>query len=206
MTADAPGASRPAERGAGPEPPAFARGAGLLAVAEVVGCYHWTERRSFELLGDWTVGITEPAAKAMIDRHAQHHAWRAAQWWDRLPVLAGANRAELASHPPRTVVAAFEVLGTMTETVSRLAGAYRVLLPRLAGAYRTHLSRANPLSEGPVIRTLGMALTDVEADWHEGDVALRGYLDEPRIAYSAAYTVARLEAVLAGAQPGVTMG
>ena len=45
-------------------------------------------------------------------------------------------------------------------TVEKLVGVYRVLLPRKIAAYTTHLQHANPVSDGPTIRALELALHD----------------------------------------------
>ncbi len=169
---------------------------GLTDTATCIGHYAYLERRGFEILGGWTVEVADPVAKAMVDRHAQHHAWRAGQWWDRLPMVAHLERDALIAPPPTPAVAMVDALGGLASTVGRLAGAYRVALPRLAATYRSHLETASPVADGPIIRTLRMVLADVEADWREGEVALHTSLTTPTETYAAAYAVARLEAIL----------
>lgn len=172
---------------------------GLMEAAETIGHHAWFERRGFEILGSWTADITDGAVKAMVDRHAQHCAWRAGQWRERLPVLAQVDRDDLVVAPPTSAAAMIEALGRLTAPVGRVAGAYRVAFPRLAARYRRHLSRTSPVADGPTIRTLTMLVADVEADWREGEVALHGLLTTPTETYAAGYTVARLEAIAAGA-------
>jgi hypothetical protein len=174
-----------------------------MAAAETIGHHVWFERRGFEILGSWTPELADGAVKAMVDRHAQHCAWRAGQLWERLPVLAHVDRAELVRAPPGPAVAMVEALGRLTAPVGRVAGAYRVALPRLAARYRRHLERSSPLADGPTIRTLEMVVTDVEADRREGEAALECLLTTPDQAYAAGHTVARLEAILVSpASPG----
>jgi hypothetical protein len=169
-----------------------------MAAAETIGHHVWFERRGFEILGSWTPELADGAVKAMVDRHAQHCAWRAGQLWERLPVLAQVDRDELVRAPPTPAVAMVEALGRLTAPVGRVAGAYRVAFPRLAARYRRHLERTSPVSDSPTIRTLEKVLTDVEADWREGEAALECLVTTPNGAYDAGYTVARLEAILAG--------
>ena len=61
----------------------------LEDAARLAGSHRWIESRLFEILGGWVASTEEVHAKLLFDRHSQHHAWRAAQWWDRLPVSSG---------------------------------------------------------------------------------------------------------------------
>ena len=176
---------------------------GLMEAAETIGHHVWLERRGFEILGSWTADIADGTIKSMVDRHAQHGAWRAAQGWDRLPVLAQVDRPDLVVAPSAPAAAMVEALRGLTSPVARVAGVYRVALPRLAARYRRHLARTSPVADGPTIRTLTMLLTDVEADWREGEGSLHRLLATPSETYEAGTTVARLEAILVGASPGI---
>jgi hypothetical protein len=178
--------------------------AGLLGTAATLGRLVWCERRGFEILGGWAPAFTDPRLEAALDRHAAHHAWRADQLWDRLPVLAQVDRAALVGAPDGPVAAMAGVLARLDDPVGRLAGAYRVAQPRLASAYRGWLGGANPVSDGPAMRTVAMVLADLEADRAEGEDLLQVALTTSAAAYTAGFTVARLDAVLAGASPGVT--
>lgn len=175
---------------------------GLMEAAETIGHHVWFERRGFEILGSWTTELADSAIKAMVDRHAQHCAWRAGQGWERLPVLAQVDRDDLVAAPSTPAAAMVEALGRLTTPVGRVAGAYRVALPRLAARYRRHLSRTSPVVDGPTIRTLRMLLADVEADWREGEASLHRLLTSSTETYAAGSTVARLEAILVGEPPG----
>ncbi|MGI8751673.1 MAG: hypothetical protein ACR2MN_05070 [Acidimicrobiales bacterium] len=173
-----------------------------MEAAETTGHHVWFERRGFEILGSWTTELADGAVKAVVDRHAQHCAWRAGQWWERLPVLSQVDRDALVVAPTTPAAALVEAIGHLSAPVERVAGAYRVALPRLAGRYRSHLSRTSPLADGPTIRTLTMLLADVEADWREGEASLHGLLTTPAETYAAGETVARLEAILVGGPGG----
>ncbi|MDQ2727203.1 MAG: hypothetical protein M3Y91_04915 [Actinomycetota bacterium] len=176
---------------------------GLMEAAETIGHHVWFERRCFEILGSWTAELADGAIKAMVDRHAQHCAWRAGQGWDRLPVLSQVDRDGLVVAPETPAAAMVEALAHLTAPVERVAGAYRVAFPRLADRYRSHLSRTSRLSDGPTIRTMTMLLADLEADWREGEVTLHGLLTSPTETHAAADTVARLETILVDASPAV---
>ena len=152
--------------------------------AATVASHCWVESRMFEILGSWVESTTEVEAKLMLDRHSRHHAWRAGQWWERLPVLADVDRDGLlhsaARHPwdePLRAVSA------MSSTVTRLAAAYRVALPRICTGYVRHRSAADCVRDGSTIRTLGILQPDVAADWLEGEHRLQALLtDRPAIA------------------------
>lgn len=175
---------------------------GLFDQAAALGHLVWCERRCFELLGGWAPELDDPALAAAADRHAQHHAWRAGQLWDRLPVLAQVDRQDLVNAPAGPAAALAGELARLRTAVGRLAGAYRVAHPRLAAAYRAWQAGANPVSDGPALRTVGQVLADLEADRAEGEDLLQAAIATPSDAYAAGFTVARLEAVLAGRSSG----
>ena len=103
----------------------------LDEAARRAGGHRWVEARLFEILGGWVASTDEVDAKLLFDRHSQHHAWRADQWWDRLPVLADVDRPGLVVAPSPGVGALAGGLADLDGTIPRLAGAYRVALPRL---------------------------------------------------------------------------
>jgi hypothetical protein len=164
--------------------------------ARLAGGHRWVEARFFEILGGWVTSTADVDAKLLFDRHSQHHAWRADQWWDRLPVLADIDRTSLVVAPSPEAAVAADDLAALEGTVARLAGAYRVGLPRLAGGYQRHRSQTNPASDGAAIRTLDLLLPDVAADWREGEILLQCLLTDDAAVQEAASTVARLERVI----------
>ena len=193
--------------------------------ARRAGAHRWVESSLFALLGGWVPTTPEPEAKLLLDRHSQHHAWRAAQWWDRLPVLADVDREGLTVAPPGALgaaVAAADAAATPAPatpdaaapaatpdaatpdapqpatTIARLAVTYRVLAPRQRAAYRRHRADADPVADGATLRTLAIVTADVESDWHEGEAVLQSLVDAtPGGAAMAAAAVARLEALWA---------
>ncbi|MDA8282486.1 MAG: hypothetical protein M0Z42_04110 [Actinomycetota bacterium] len=144
--------------------------------AAMVGGHCWIERRLFEVLGAWGAAAGAAGVVAMLDRHSQHAAWRAAQWWDRLPVLAGVDREALVTAP-----AGWEVLLGLAGghlqapdgDAALLAVAHRVALPRLVARYRGHRGQATAVADGPVIRTLAQVAHDARSDWEEGESFLQ---------------------------------
>ena len=151
----------------------------------------------FEILGGWVASTDEPALKLLLDRHAQHHAWRASQWWDRLPVLSDVERDGLVAPPGPGVAGAIDEIAGCAGDVSRLAASYRFALPRMFAAYQHHRASASPVSDASSIRTLGLVGADLASDWGEGEVALQGLIRSGASADEAGATVARLERLLA---------
>ena len=168
----------------------------LDEASRLAGGHRWTESRLFEITGGWVASTAEVEAKLLFDRHSQHQAWRAAQWWDRLPVLAEVDRDALAVPPAPSAEPAAAVLAGLDSTVARLAGAYRVAHPRLFAAYHRHRLKADPTSDGSAIRTLDLLVPDVAADWREGELLLQRLLTDDNAVQTAAATVAQLERIL----------
>lgn len=164
--------------------------------ARLAGTHVWMERRLFEVLGGWVTTTPEPDAKLLLDRHSHHHAWRAGQWEDRLPVLADVDRAAMAATPDPDMAPAVDRLAGLEGTAARLAGVYRFAVPRLWAAYDRHRRLAGPVADGSTLRTLGMVAHDLAADWQEGEAVLQNLLSTPDEVAAAASTVGMLEAVL----------
>jgi hypothetical protein len=160
--------------------------------AALAGGHCWLERRLFERLGAWSPAVSAPAAKLLLDRHAQHAAWRAQQWWDRFPILAQIDRDQLVAAPtPWGTVLAEDPPGDAPGDATILAVVYRVLLPRLSARYDRHLDLTSPVADGPVIRSLGQVGADVRADWAAGERVLQDLLtDRAEVGETAAAVAA----------------
>jgi hypothetical protein len=166
--------------------------------ARLAGGYCWAESRLFEVLGGWVATTSHNDAKLMFDRHSRHHAWRAGQWRDRLPVVADLDPESLIRPPSPRLEATYRALADLDGAVARLAGAYRLALPRLAGSYGGYQHRANPVSDSSGLRTVDMVRRDVHRDWRDGELLLQAVLaDDPSIT-QAALTVAALERLAVG--------
>lgn len=177
----------------GPE----ASGMTLYDAATVIGGHVWTERRLFEVLGSGVAALPDAAAKGLVDRHAAHAAWRAKEWWDRLPVLAVVDRPTLVAPPTAGIAAAYDLLGGLAGDVAFLAGIYRVALPRLIVAYRRHGARTAPAADGAVRRTIERVAPDLESDRAEGEEWLQSLLVDVPSVDGAAAAVAAAERLLA---------
>jgi hypothetical protein len=170
----------------------------LFDTAGLVGGHVWAERRLFEVLGAAAKVLSDPPAKALVDRHAAHAAWRAGQWWDRLPVLAVVDREALIVSPGPGFTAACDRMGSRTDDVSFLAGIYRVFFPRLAAGYRSHALLTAPVADGPIRRTLERVGPDLEGDRGEGESWLQSLLVDVTTVQAAAGAVSSIELLFVG--------
>lgn len=161
----------------------------------------WVERRLFTLLGEWVPSTAGSDLKLMLDRHSQHCAWRAAQWWDRLPELADVDRDSLVAPPPGGLEAALAAMADLATPVGRLAACYRVALPRLWSAYASHRLVASAVGDPSSLRTLGIVSADVAADWMEGEATLQSLLGGPGEVEEAGAVVVAVERLLIGEAP-----
>jgi hypothetical protein len=141
--------------------------------ARLCGRNRWIEARLFEVLGGWVPSTPEAEVKLMFDRHSQHSAWRAAQWWDRLPVVAGVDRDELVVAPSPGWAQAMDALARTGGTAPRLAAAYRAVMARQYGAYERDRSLSDGPGDASTARTLAIVQADLERDWLEGEVLLQ---------------------------------
>ena len=173
----------------------------LHVTASLVGGYRWIEQCLFEVLGRAAAQATRPGLRVHLDAQAARHAWHASLWADRLPVRDGVSADELTVAP----AAAARILGVLdgveSDTMSLVAGLYRVVLPRLVTGYRSHLAVAAPVSDGPVIRALGLVLSDEVEDWNGGERLIQGLLTRPDDVARAAALVTELESAVVEAGP-----
>lgn len=164
--------------------------------ARLAGGHRWIENRCFEVLGGWVIDLGVDAA-VMVDRHSRHHAWRADQWWDRLPVLARVERDSFCLAPSPGWSAGLDALAALSGQDARLCAAYRVVIPRLHSRYSAHLAVAGEAADGSSRRTLGIVMADLAADWHEGERVLEDVLGSAS-SVAAMGSAAEIDALLAG--------
>src|SRR6266511_12624 len=121
---------------------------GVVESARRVGNYKWIEMRLFEALGGWVATVPELDVKLRMGTHCYKHAWHAELWHKRLPELREMNPERLTA-PANDGVAAF--MAAMTEpeapeqTIEKLVGVYRVLIPRKIAAYTYHLNNTSTI-------------------------------------------------------------
>src|SRR3954463_13331138 len=172
---------------------------GLFPVEESarrVGNYKWTEMRLFEVLGGWVATVPELDVKLVLGRHTYHHAWHSELWHKRLPELREMNQERLNQPPNDDYIAFMDAVREPEgpdETIEKLVGVYRVLLPRLIGAYTYPLNGTSTITDAPTIRSLKFALQDDFEDWRDGEMLLQSLIDTPAKADRAARRQQELE-------------
>ena len=140
------------------------------------GAYAWAERRLFELTGAWAASEPTPAVRIHLDVVSGQHAWHAGLWWDRLPALASVEPEALVRPWGPVLPPAFDALAASSDTVERLAGLYRFVVPRLLVTYGDHLRRTAPVADAPAIRALRLVRRDETEEWEVGEGLLQSVL------------------------------
>ena len=152
--------------------------------ATLAGGFRWCELALWRTCSTWAPTTPVPAAAVCLDVLASHAAWRAEQWWARLPVLASVDRDDLVVPPPgwAALIAATEGsegaghADALHGATGRLAVVSRVLLARLAAGYAAAQVGAQGPAAGPLARTLGQVVADVAGDWQRASTVLAGLL------------------------------
>jgi hypothetical protein len=170
--------------------------------ARRVGAYKWIEMRLFEALGGWVATIPEIDIKLRLGTHCYHHAWHAELWHKRLPELREMNQERLTAPANEGVEAFMKAMTEPTEadqTIEKLVGVYRVLIPHKIAAYTYHLNNTSTITDAPTIRSLNFILQDEFDDWRDGEMLIQSLLTAPEDAQRAANHQAKLEALMIAA-------
>jgi hypothetical protein len=174
---------------------------GIFSVEETarrVGNYKWAEMRLFEALGGWVATVPELDVKMVLGRHAWFHAEHAKRWDERLPELREMNRERLTVPPNAEFEAFMDAVrepGDADQTIEKLVGAYRVLIPRFIGVYTYHLNGTSRITDAPTIRSLNFILQDEFETWRDGEMLLQSLIDSPAKAERAARRYETLESL-----------
>lgn len=171
----------------------------LAETARRVGSYAWVEMRLFEILGAWVASAPEVGVKLRFGTECYHHAWHAELWRARLPHLDQVDLDDLTAAANEQLEAFMAGLAAPAEpdqTIEKLVGLYRVLLPHKVTAYTEHLRAASIVSDAPIIRALNLALADELADWRSGEILVQAHLVSAGDVRRAADHQCRLEALM----------
>jgi hypothetical protein len=175
---------------------------GVEETARRVGHYKWIEMRLFEALGGWVATVPELDVKLRLGTHCYHHAWHSELWHKRLPELREMNPDRLTV-PPNPEMEAFVAALTEPEardqTIEKLVGVYRVLIPAKIAAYTYHRNNTSTVTDAPTIRSLNFALQDEFDDWRDGEMMLQSLIDSPAEIRRAADHQVRLQELLLAA-------
>ena len=175
---------------------------GLFDVEESarrVGIYKWTEMRLFEVLGGWVATVPELDVKLVLGRQCYHHAWHAELWDKRLPELREMNTERLCLPANAAAEAFMDALRepeAPEETIEKLVGVYRVLLPRKIAAYTYHLNGTSRITDSPTQRSLTFILQDEFDDWREGEMLIQSLIETPEELERATRRQQELEALI----------
>src|SRR4051812_48132003 len=88
---------------------------------------------------------------------------------------------ERLTRPANDSVVAFMTAMTEPEapdqTIEKLVGVYRVLIPHKIAAYTYHLNNTSTITDAPTIRSLKFALNDEFEDWRDGEMLLQSLIE-----------------------------
>lgn len=167
--------------------------------ARRVGNYKWIEMRLFEALGGWVATVPELDVKLRLGTHCYKHAWHADMWHKRLPELREMNPDRL-TEPANPEVEAFMNAvtepGEIDQTIEKLVGVYRVLIPHKIAAYTFHMNNTSTITDAPTIRILRLALQDEFEDWRDGEMLLQSLIETDEEVDRAVAHQAKLEKMI----------
>jgi hypothetical protein len=169
--------------------------------ARRVGHYKWTEMKLFEALGGWIATVPELDVKLRLGTHCYHHAWHADLWNKRLPELREMNtdRLTVPADGMEAFFAAMTEPEDQDQTIEKLVGVYRVLIPHIISAYTFHLNNTSTITDAPTIRSLKFALADEFEDWRDGEMIIQSLLETDEEVERAAAHQVKLEKLLLAA-------
>jgi hypothetical protein len=110
---------------------------------------------------------------------------------------------ERLTKPANDAVVVF--MDTLTEpeaadqTIEKLVGVYRVLIPHKIAAYTFHLNNTSTITDAPTIRSLKLVLNDEFEDWRDGEMLIQSLLETEEEVRRAADHQAKLESLLLAA-------
>src|SRR5205085_10655892 len=155
--------------------------------------------RLFEALGGWVATVPEMDVKIRLGTHCYKHAWHADLWHKRLPELREMNPDRLTQPANDAMVRFMHALTAPEapgETIEKLVGVYRVLIPHKVAAYTFHLNNTSTITDAPTIRTLKLALQDEFDDWRDGEMLIQSLIETDEEVERAAAHQVKLEKLL----------
>ena len=85
------------------------------------------------------------------------------------------------------------------QTIEKLVGVFRVLIPRKIAAYTYHMNATSRITDSPTQRSLGFMLQDEFEDWREGEMLLQSLIETPDDVERAARRQSELEQLILAA-------
>jgi hypothetical protein len=169
----------------------------LVETARRLGAYRWVELRLYEAMGGWVGSIPELDVRLAVGGACRAHAWHAEVWLDHFPLIRDLDPGSATVAADASVDRLLEEVAAATDTLERLVGAYRVVVPRLVAAYTAHANHTSAAADGPLTRTLGLVVADEAAGWRDGELLVQSLIATPDEARRAAEHHGRLEAIAA---------
>jgi hypothetical protein len=82
------------------------------------------------------------------------------------------------------------------QSIEKLVGVYRVLIPHIISAYTYHLNNTSTITDAPTIRSLKFVIQDEFEDWRDGEMLIQSLIETPEDVERAARHQARLETLI----------
>jgi hypothetical protein len=161
--------------------------------------YRWAQQQLSAALGGWVATIPELDVKAMLGPHCYQHAWHADLWRCRLPELkeADENRAEPANEAFSAFMQELTSPEAGDQTIEKLVGIYRVLVPHLLAVYTFHQKVTSDIVDAPTVRILRFMLDDLHVQIAEGEMMIQDLARSPDIRQRAGEWHTHLDVMLA---------
>lgn len=152
---------------------------GVEATARRIGHALWVEERLFQVVGSWIVSAPDIVVKERLAAHCHQHAAHVASWTERLPRATGVDGPSMVESPGTGVETALERMSAPTDTLARLAGLVRVVVPRLIAAHTFHRNVTNSVTDGPTATLLESVIGDLTNEWRDGELMIEALLASP---------------------------
>lgn len=161
--------------------------------------YRFAEQRLSAAMGGWVATIPELDVKSLLGLHCYHHAWHADLWRARLPELREAN--EDRAEPPNEAFERFmtELAGPEDpdDTIEKLVGIYRVLVPHLLAVYSFHQRVTSDITDAPTVRILRFMIDDDVEQLITGEMMIQDLARTPELRERAGKWQTHLDVLLA---------
>lgn len=161
--------------------------------------YKYAEQHLSAALGGWVATIPELDVKAMFGPHCYQHAWHADLWRERLPELREVkeDRAEPANEAFAAFIAELTSPGEPDETIEKLVGIYRVLVPHLLATYSFHQRVTSDIVDAPTVRILKFMIDDDVEQLITGEMMIQDLARTPALRERAGKWQTHLDVMLA---------
>ncbi|MFZ6003219.1 MAG: hypothetical protein ACOYXM_04730 [Actinomycetota bacterium] len=161
--------------------------------------YKFAEQQLSAALGGWVATIPELDVKAMLGTHCYQHAWHADLWRLRLPELRETreDRAEPANPEFEAFMTELTSPGEPDETIEKLVGIYRVLVPHLLATYSFHQRVTSDIVDAPTVRILKFMIDDDVEQLITGEMMIQDLARAPELRERAGKWQTHLDVMLA---------